>query len=96
MRLREWEIEAIKRSVHEVYGGEAKVRLFGSRVHDHRRGGDIDLYVEPGRLFAEQRSRTRLSRLLQERLGERAIDIVYAAPENGSIDDVAKAEGVML
>jgi len=29
------------------FGSKSHVWLFGSRVNDHQKGGDIDLYIEP-------------------------------------------------
>lgn len=47
MRLNAEETASIKRIVSEVFGDDVTVRLFGSRVDDARRGGDVDLYVVP-------------------------------------------------
>ena len=46
MRLKQRDIDAIKTATREVFGDSAIVRLFGSRVHDDLRGGDIDLLIE--------------------------------------------------
>ena len=46
MRLSEFERVQLKKAVREIAGDRALVRLFGSRVDDTRRGGDIDLLVE--------------------------------------------------
>ncbi len=46
MRLSDKEIEIIKRTVME-YFGNSRVYLFGSRLIDQKRGGDIDLFVIP-------------------------------------------------
>lgn len=46
MRLRPFEVEAIKAAAHRTFGDHVVVRLFGSRVNDDLRGGDIDLHFE--------------------------------------------------
>ena len=43
MRLTQRQIQAIKQVAAEVFGCNAKTYLFGSRVDDSQRGGDIDL-----------------------------------------------------
>ena len=46
MRLSQSDIDAIKTVVSENCGEGAVVRLFGSRLDDTAKGGDIDLMVE--------------------------------------------------
>ena len=52
MRLSEKEITTIKRVIGESIG-EAKVYLFGSRLDDTRKGGDIDLFIVAGTIDLE-------------------------------------------
>ena len=81
MRLAPNEVQAIQRSVAELLPEGAVVRLFGSRVDDAKRGGDIDLLVEtPEPLSAMDWTdrRARLVARIQRRLEERRIDIVHA------------------
>ena len=44
MRLSEQEKTIIKSVIAEIFG-EARVYLFGSRLDESKRGGDIDLFV---------------------------------------------------
>jgi predicted nucleotidyltransferase len=70
VRLTPHEIEAIRTATHEVFGATARVRLFGSRVRDDLKGGDIDLFVEvePGQasIANEQRLRARIAPAVQD------------------------------
>ena len=45
MRLTPDEIEIIRSSARRHFGEGCTVRLFGSRVDDTLRGGDIDLHI---------------------------------------------------
>jgi len=44
MRLNDKYIMTIKNNLQEVFG-EGEIYLFGSRVDDSKKGGDIDLYL---------------------------------------------------
>ncbi len=70
--------------MRQVYGPDAEVWLFGSRVDDTARGGDIDLYVETtddtNRLDRYLEIRQRLFRLF----GDRKIDLLVRF-RNGSL-----------
>ena len=62
MRLTPPQIHIILLSVHAVLGADARVWLYGSRLDDQRKGGDVDLLIEsehkPGLLL---RARIKLS-----------------------------------
>lgn len=100
MRLRSDQVDAIAAAAAEVFGDDAQVWLFGSRVDDSRHGGDIDLYVETGPLSVQDqvRLKSRLWVKLQRLLGERKIDIVTHARGTPMrpIDQQARATGVRL
>jgi len=46
MRLTPEQIATVLAVAHEVMGDDASVSVFGSRLDDHRRGGDLDLLLE--------------------------------------------------
>jgi len=77
MRLTDKQIKIIKELVSKHFGRDAKVLLFGSRVDDASRGGDIDLFIETD-CSSEQALKAKMSLYagLQRKLGERRIDIV--------------------
>ncbi|RKZ42061.1 MAG: nucleotidyltransferase domain-containing protein [Candidatus Parabeggiatoa sp. nov. 3] len=101
MRLTQQEIQIIKSTVREVMGEKASVWLFGSRVDDSKRGGDIDLLIETD--LSEPRERllkkSQLWAKLQLRLGEQRIDIIMAATHSEKqklIEQVARETGNRL
>ena len=46
MRLDSKEIETVRTMVERIVGKGSKVRVFGSRLNDSKRGGDLDLLIE--------------------------------------------------
>lgn len=99
MRLDSAAIATIKREVADTLGGDARVRLFGSRLDDTRKGGDVDLLVELDRPIdrAVLTASTLEARLILA-LGGRKVDVVLAAPNLAEqpIHRIARAEGVLL
>ncbi len=93
MRLTKEEVTAIKEAV-AYYDAEAKTYLFGSRVDDKKRGGDIDLLVMSQVLGFDERRKIRLK--LYEKLGEQKIDIVLSKDKSDPFTRVALAEAVEL
>lgn len=100
MRLTQAQIEAIKQAAEQTFGPDANVWLFGSRVDDEGRGGDIDLYVELPQMDPKERQRleTRFWIRLQRALGEQKIDIVthLEGTPMRPIDQQARSTGVQL
>jgi len=98
MRLTPTQRQLIRDAVAATFGPSARVRLFGSRTDDQRRGGDIDLLVETDApLDAPVRQRLALLARLERALGERRIDVVLAHPgDTRPIVAVAREQGVSL
>lgn len=99
MRLSEYTAGIIRETAIEMFGPDVRVRLFGSRLDDAARGGDIDLLVEmthPVERPALEAARFK-ARLLQ-RLGDQRIDIVFVDPLSLPlpIHEVARREGALL
>lgn len=87
MRLSTKEIKFIKDKVQIIFG-EATVYLFGSRLDDTKKGGDIDLYIIPkvnDNLF---KKKIKIKATLEELL-YKPIDIVIAKDENRLIEKEA-------
>lgn len=81
MRLDDKTREIIKTEVASQFGVEAIVRLFGSRVDDTQRGGDIDLLIDPGRPLAHRiQAECSLSARLYIKLGGRKVDVLIKDP----------------
>jgi len=73
MRLSNSEISAIKSSV-QLFDGSAKVYLFGSRVDDKLKGGDIDILVLSQKI--KQADSYLIKSKIFEKLEEQKIDLV--------------------
>lgn len=98
MRLEPFEVEAIRHAARHAFGEEAVVRLFGSRVDDERRGGDIDLHIETEPEIDEWRARGAFEQRLFARIEEQRVDVIVrrrGAPLAG-IDQIAHRDGVIL
>ncbi|MDD5460317.1 MAG: nucleotidyltransferase domain-containing protein [Methylococcales bacterium] len=95
MRLTEFEVNAIKQSALEVFGSKAQIFSFGSRVDDSKKGGDIDLYIktEAGNDFTHK---IKFLVLLEQKIGEQKIDVVFALDKNRSIEQQAMSTGILL
>jgi predicted nucleotidyltransferase len=100
MRLSTKEITIIKQVVTSILGSEGvQVILFGSRVDDDAKGGDIDLLIET---TVEQVSRVsianRIAANLQVQLGDQRIDVLLVDPNTiiKPIHEHARQQGKIL
>ena len=99
MRLSDDERKIIREVVERRLGPGARALLFGSRVDDTRRGGDIDLLIElpddPEDIYALQR---QLYVKLLRALEERPVDVLVVGPHTlrQPVHEAALREGVLL
>jgi len=92
MRLNEKYKNTIKKAFLEIFEGE--IYLFGSRVDDSKKGGDIDLYL----VVNEYSLKKKLKFLakIKKVLGEQKIDVVFNKDKNRLIEKEAKQWGIKL
>lgn len=99
MRLSKLQIQIIKKEAISVFGRSTKVILFGSKVNNNNRGGDIDLMIETDQLGNNLwRKALTLNAHLQQKLGEQKIDIVtkYKGQKLQNIHKEVLKTGVVL
>jgi predicted nucleotidyltransferase len=79
MRITEQELNAIRSEILSA-DPNGRIFLFGSRVNDTRRGGDIDLLVETSR-----RLDLKHRLLLEHRISSACntqVDLIFKAPDD--------------
>lgn len=97
MRLEKKYLELFIDTAGQIFGSGVKLYLFGSRVDDTKRGGDIDLYLETD--IKENWLDKKIKFLVEVKkiTGDRKIDLVINNGTNHQyIYDVAKEEGILL
>ena len=94
MRLSKEKVSFLKSTVQSV-DSHAKLYLFGSRVDDERRGGDIDILIVSEHFDREAKRALRLG--FYEHFGEQKLDLLV---DDGSFQEpfhkIALEKGVQL
>ena len=99
MRLTSAQIDTIKSTVQAVLGEGVQVTLFGSRVDDTLKGGDVDLMVAVDQAVAEPAlMAARVASRIERAMDGRKVDVVLKAPNllELPIHRIAEQEGVRL
>ncbi len=99
MRLTPTQITAIRAIVAQLAGDEASVRLFGSRLDDTAKGGDVDLLVEIPHPVADPAwLAARIAGRVSRAMAGRKVDVILSAPNllRLPIHEIAQKEGVLL
>ncbi|SFP06632.1 nucleotidyltransferase family protein [Hydrogenimonas thermophila] len=98
MRLEQYELDAIRESFIKNFQ-KGKVYLFGSRVDENKKGGDIDLYIDLGDnvdLKEVMKMKQDFKLDIYDKIGEQKIDIVISKDKQSSIVQEALKKGILL
>ena len=99
MRLTPAQINTIKSTAQAVLGDDVQVTLFGSRVHDEQKGGDVDLLLEVPQAIAEPALMSaRVAARVSRSMHGRKVDVLLKAPnlQEQAIHRIAQQEGIRL
>ena len=99
MRLTDRQASRILQLSQEVAGIPVDVRVFGSRLDDRAKGGDLDLLIELAEPVAEPALlATRLSAKVSRLFDGRKVDVLLSAPNlmRLPIHEIALREGQKL
>lgn len=98
MRLSTEYVHAIKQAAAEVFGPRAVVRLFGSRIDDARRGGDIDLHIEVDEINNQWQQRGLFEDRLFEMIEPQKVDVVLTTRgvSPRAFERIAYRDGIVL
>lgn len=98
VRLSSYQVEELVRATKDCFGSEARVWLFGSRVDDAKKGGDIDLYIETSLEEGIVQAKLHWLRALYRSFGEQKIDLIVRsrADEMDPFHTIAKKSAIEL
>lgn len=99
MRLSPEQAQAIVMAAQAVAGADVRVSLFGSRLDDSQRGGDIDLLVQlPAPTQRPAWLAAQITARVQRALGDRKVDVLVVAPgmDLQPVHQMAMRDGVKL
>jgi predicted nucleotidyltransferase len=100
MRINDQQRLILKQTLLKYFGSSSLLQLFGSRVNDASKGGDIDIYIEPEITQPDEVVEAKLCALveLHKLLGDQKIDLVInrKVGKQLPIYEIAKQSGVLL
>ena len=76
MRLSEYEKKIITTTAYDIFGEDTDVFIFGSRIDDNKRGGDIDIYIKCDNKENLLDEKIQYLIRLEKFLGNQKIDVV--------------------
>ena len=96
MRLSKKEVAIIKQTILK-YIKNSTIILFGSRIDDTKKGGDIDLLIQTDKIIT-LKDKIKILTLLELNGILRRVDLIIQTPKTkkSSIIEVALKEGIKL
>jgi len=94
VRLKDYEKDILKKYFYKYFNGE--IYLFGSRVDDTKRGGDIDLYLKIDNKENLFERKLKFLASVKKEIGERRIDVVFNKDDTRLIEKEAQKWGIKL
>ena len=95
MRLQSKEIQTIIQIAKDIYGETVQVYLFGSRLNDEKRGGDIDLLVRSTGEMRWASVPVCTTARLKLHLGDQKIDVIGDHEDSPVVQEALK-NGIQL
>jgi len=95
VRLTETDIFIIKEAFNKIFQ-KGDIFLFGSRVDDSKRGGDIDLFIKTNHKDKILDKKISFLSLLKQKIGDQKIDVVISKDTSRTIEQEALYKGVKL
>ena len=99
MRLTEQQVNIIRQVVVNLAGKSARITLFGSRVDDTKKGGDVDLLITIPELVQHPAELSaKISAQLIRKFEGRKVDVILSAPnlKDLPIHAIAQKTGIVL
>ncbi len=98
MRLNRQEIDVLIQATRCSFGDNAKIWLFGSRVDDAKKGGDIDLYIETDKESGTVAAKLAMLGSIWSTFGDQKIDILVRSRKNerSPMHEIAQSSGQEL
>jgi predicted nucleotidyltransferase len=95
MRIAKKQLAFLKQEVKK-YAPEAKLYLFGSRLNDKKRGGDIDIMILTKEAFPlEQKWEVKIK--FYEKFGDQKIDVVtFTFDDQDNFKKLVLLEGIEI
>ena len=95
MRLSKYYLESIKTTFNSIFK-DGTIYLFGSRIDDTKKGGDIDLYIEVDDKTNLFEKKIKFLSKLKQKIDNQKIDVIFNEDKTRLIEQEAKKWAVAL